>query len=270
MADGSTAIRNRGFLRASVTAEFPSGRPSRISVITVVRDGAETMERCVASVERQRYAGLEYVVVDGASTDGTLEVIRRHASSIDRFVSEPDAGVYDAMNKAVRIASGDFLLFLGADDELLADLGGTAPRLSDPQTVYYGDTFWTRLGERYDGPFDARKLARRNLCQQGVFYPRSVFQRFAFDLRYPLQADWELHMRLFSDPDFRFEYLDLLVARYEDASGLSSRVRDLALEADYPRLLLRHFPLAVALPLAAASLGGRVLRRVGWLGRWST
>jgi hypothetical protein len=174
------------------------------------------------------------------------------------------------MNKAVRIASGDFVLFLGADDEILVDLAGVAPCLVDPRTVYYGDTFWPLRGGRYDGPFDARKLARRNLCQQGVFYPRSVFQRFAFDLRYPLQADWELHMRLFSDPEFRFEHLDLVVARYDDAGGRSSRIRDLALEADYPCLLLRHFPPAVALPLAAASLGGRVLRSLGWRGRRPT
>jgi glycosyltransferase involved in cell wall biosynthesis len=250
-----------------VTADPPSGRPSRISVVTVVRDGAATMERCMASVERHRYPGLEYVVVDGASTDGTLALLRGRTTSVDRLVSEPDAGVYDAMNKAVRLASGDFVLFLGADDELLADLGPVATRLVDPRTVYYGDTLWPRRGGRYDGPFDARKLARRNLCQQGVFYPRSVFQHFAFDLRYPLQADWELHMRLFSDPDFRFEYLDLLVARYDDAGGRSSRIRDRAMEADYPRLLLRHFPPAVALPLAAASLGGRALRRLGWRGR---
>ena len=229
----------------------------------MVRNGAATILRCVRSVTRQAYPGLEYLVLDGASDDGTVEIVRRHLRPVDCLISEPDRGVYDAMNKATRTATGDFLLFLGADDELVADLAEVAPRLVDAHTVYYGDAFWPRLGRRYDGPFDAAKLARRNICQQAIFYPRSAFARHAFDLRYPLQADWELNMRLRSDPGFRLEYLPILVANYDDAGGMSSRLADPVMEARYPGLLFRHFPPRVALPLAAASVAGRALRLLG-------
>ena len=243
----------------------PSALP-RISVVTVVRNGAATIERCLRSVSRQAYPRLGHLIVDGASTDETVAIVRRHLPPVECLVSEPDAGIYDAMNKAVRLADGDFLLFLGADDELLADLGEIAPRLTSPSTVYYGDAEWPRRGRPYDGPFDAAKLARRNICQQAVLYPRRVFERYSFDLRYPLQADWELHMRLFADPAFRFQHLPVVVSRYDDAGGRSSRERDRALEADYPRLLWRHFPARVALPRAAVALAGRALRRLGLRG----
>jgi glycosyltransferase involved in cell wall biosynthesis len=218
---------------------------------------------CIESIARHGGVGTDYVVVDGASTDGTQEVIRGFGERVTRWVSEPDTGTYDAMNKGVRLATGDWVLFLGADDELVADLSEVAPQLVDPATIYYGDVLLKTRGERYDGPFDAAKLARRNICHQAILYPRSVFQKYAFDTRYRLQADWELNMRCFSDPAFRFQYLPVVVAHY-DNRGLSARHRDLALEADYPRLLWRHFPARVALPLMALALGGRALRAVGF------
>ena len=243
------------------------GEPAlpRISVVTAVRNGARTLTECLGSVARQDYPALEHLVIDGASSDGTVDILRRNAGGRMRWVSEPDRGTYDAMNKGVRLAAGDYLLFLGADDILLADLRAVGPRLLDPRTIYYGDAYWPRRHRLYDGPFGAAKLARRNICHQAMFYPRDVFARYAFDLRYPFQADWELNMRCFSDPAFRLAYLPFLVARYNDLDGSSTRNRDLALEGDYPRLLWRHFPTHVALPLSAIAIAGRVARALGVL-----
>lgn len=236
----------------------------RISVITVVRNGARTLRACIESVARQQYPDLEYLVVDGASTDGTQEIVRAfHPGPVTRWLSEADQGTYDAMNKGARLATGHFLLFLGADDQLLADLREVAPRLRDPRTIYYGDAFWPGRNRRYDGRFGAAKLAHRNICQQAMFYPRAVFAKHQFDGRYRYQADWELNMRCFSDPELRFEYLPLLISRYNDVDGASTRNRDRALEEDYLKLLWRHFPGRIALPISALVLGGRALRKAG-------
>jgi glycosyltransferase involved in cell wall biosynthesis len=237
----------------------------RISVITVVRNGARTLRDCIASLANQQYANLEYLVIDGESTDGTLDIVRAFPGTVTRCLSEPDGGTYDAMNKGARMATGDFVLFLGADDQLLADLRETAPLLRDLRTVYYGDAFWQAGNRRYDGQFGAAKLALRNICQQAMFYPRAVFEKYAFDTRYRFQADWEFNMRCFSDPELRFEYLPLLVSSYNDLDGSSTRYRDRNLEEDYLRLLWRHFPGHVALPLSIVALGGRVLRKIGLL-----
>jgi glycosyltransferase involved in cell wall biosynthesis len=232
-----------------------------VTIVTAVRNGAATIAECLGSVARQRYPDVEHVIVDGASTDGTLDALRAAARPGLRWISEPDTGTYDAMNKGIRLARGDYLLFLGADDTLLCDLGAIVPRLVDPHTIYYGDSYWLSRHRLYDGPFGALKLALHNICHQSIFYPRPVFEKYAFELRFRVLADWELNMRCWSDRDFRFEYFPVLVARFNDADGLSSRNRDLAMESDYLSLLKRHFPAHIWMPLWAAAGVVRTARR---------
>lgn len=92
-----------------------------ITVITVVFNGETTLERVIQSVLCQTYDNIEFVIVEGASTDGTLEIIKKHENEIDYWISEPDGGIYDAINKAIDLASGDYYVVVGCDDELFAD-----------------------------------------------------------------------------------------------------------------------------------------------------
>lgn len=92
-----------------------------VTVITVVFNGAETLERTILSVINQTYDNVEYIIIDGGSTDGTLDFIRKHEHAIDYWVSEPDGGIYDAWNKAAGLSLGDWCIFLGADDQLATD-----------------------------------------------------------------------------------------------------------------------------------------------------
>ena len=89
-----------------------------VSVITVVYNARDLIEGTIDSVLAQTYPHLEYVIVDGASTDGTLELIGRYADRIDRLVSEPDRGLYDAMNKGLERATGDFVWYINAGDRI--------------------------------------------------------------------------------------------------------------------------------------------------------
>ena len=246
---------------SSANAEKPL-----ISIITVVRNGAKTLDACIQSIIGQSYEGIEFIVIDGGSTDGTLDVLRHHHTRISFWVSESDKGIYDAMNKGVRHATGDRLLFLGCDDILSADLRMVAPLLTHANTIYYGDAYWLGRHQLYDGPFTTAKLARTNICHQAVFYPRAVFEKYAFNLRYSLQGDWELNMRCFSDPEFRFQYIPVQVSVYNDVQGSSSSRRDFELEEDYIALMWRHFPWHIAFWRTAITAGGRFLHRWGWKG----
>lgn len=237
-----------------------------ISIITVLRNGERTLEACIQSVMDQSYEGVEFIVIDGGSTDGTLDILRRYDNRIAFWVSESDRGIYDAMNKGTRHVNGERILFLGCDDTLSADLRTVAPLLTHANIIYYGDAYWPGRRRLYDGRFTAAKLARTNICHQAVFYPRAVFKKYAFNLRYSLQADWELNMRCFSDPAFRFQYIPVQVAIYNDLHGLSSVRRDLALEQDYIALMWRHFPWPIALWRTVIALGGRSLHQLGWKG----
>ena len=241
----------------------------RISIITVVINGVNTLESCIQSIVNQAYDNIEFIVMDGGSTDGTLDILKHYDSKIGFWSSESDKGIYDAMNKGARRATGDWVLFLGCDDTLSADLNNVAPLLRDTGVIYYGDAYWPGRKRFYDGSFSAAKLARTNICHQAIFYPRAVFDKYSFNLRYPFQADWELNMRCFSDPAFRFQYIPLQISIYNDRSGASSTRRDFALEEDYITLMWRHFPWHIALRRTAIAQGGRFLRHWGWKGRHS-
>ena len=88
----------------------------RISVITVCLNASKTIEQTILSIINQTYDNIEYIIIDGVSTDGTLDIIKKYESKISLCQSEPDNGIYDAMNKGLKLATGDFLIFMGADD----------------------------------------------------------------------------------------------------------------------------------------------------------
>jgi glycosyltransferase involved in cell wall biosynthesis len=233
-----------------------------LSVITVVRNAAGTLERTIRSVIEQPFDGFEYVIIDGASTDGSVDIIRRYEAKLGHWSSEPDSGLYDAMNKAVAAARGRWLLFVGADDVLKADLREIAPLLTDERTIYYGDVYMTGRQVRYDGPFSRYKIMLRNICQQAIFYPRSVFDAYRFDTRYKLWADHALNLACFGDPTFRFQYIDKLICLYNDASGASAQTMDERFQADRDSLIRKHLPPALYLAYLLRSRASRLKR---WL-----
>ena len=92
-----------------------------VSVITVVRNAADTIQRCINSVKEQTYPNVEHILIDGASNDGTVKIISSNEQFLDYFISEPDSGIYEAMNKGLRLAQGRHILMLNADDWLISD-----------------------------------------------------------------------------------------------------------------------------------------------------
>ena len=96
-------------------------KPGRVSIITSVYNAASTLEGCLLSVRNQSYHDVEHIVIDGGSTDGSVELIQRHSSQLAYWISEPDGGISDAWNKGLSAATGEWIAFLGADDVLLPD-----------------------------------------------------------------------------------------------------------------------------------------------------
>jgi glycosyltransferase involved in cell wall biosynthesis len=201
---------------------------------------AVTLES-VLSQPRELY---EIIVVDGGSGGETLSVIEEHSGDL-RFVSEPDRGVYDALNKGVAMSSGRHLLFLGAGDRLKEGvLERVAAILPKGQPSFaYGDAYLVRHGVRQGGTFGSKDFVSRNLCQQAIFYERTVFDLLGgFDLKYKVYADWAFNMKCFADRRVRKLYLGLYVADFE-GWGISDMQVDRAFERDLPRLVRRHVGL---------------------------
>ncbi len=208
----------------------------KFSVITVCKNARGTMERTLRSVAAQTYRDLEYLVVDGASTDGTQAIVEAHRAVVTRFVSEPDAGIYAAMNKGVRAATGDYLYFLNADD-YLADpdvLADVARFLTDHPAcdLVYGDlNVVRRNGElvlvKSPPPERALEyLITGCLPHQGSFARAETFRTVGlFDERYRYAADYDWFLRLMQRDDARVYYYPRLIGCFATGGASSTQVR---------------------------------------------
>ena len=218
--------------------------PPLISVITPTFNSEAKIAATVASVLSQRKGLYEFLVIDGGSTDDTLAYLRAQGPAL-RYVSEPDDGIYDAMNKGIRLTSGKFLYFLGAGDRLLPGVLETVAaeirklpyqgQTSRPMLLY-GNVDWSGYSRPYDGRFNRFKLLRRNICHQAIFYQRSVFERLGFyNTKYRSFADWEFNIRCFNTQGIHKRYIPLRIANYE-GSGKSATTPDPAFCAELSRL----------------------------------
>lgn len=176
-------------------------RPT-ISVITVVRNGASVLADCIDSVLAQKIDGLEYIVIDGASTDGTLNVIQRYEDAISVIISEPDHGLYDAMNKGLRLARGRYIHFLNADDRYYSPdtLRQLLPHLNE-NTICYGAMIYQETDGRQrhlGSPFSwERELTESHIPQPTLFVPNKLYREVGeFNLTYRIAADYDMVLRL--------------------------------------------------------------------------
>jgi glycosyltransferase involved in cell wall biosynthesis len=168
-----------------------------LSVITVVYNNVRDIERTMQSVINQTYEAIEYIVIDGASTDGTLEVIKRYESRIARLISEKDKGIYDAMNKGLKLATGDYVIFMNSGDEFYApDTVQKVFAAADDADIYYGETEMVNderqsLGRRRHAA--PKKFTWRSfkygmsVSHQAIYIKRSLTE--PYDLAYQLSAD---------------------------------------------------------------------------------
>jgi glycosyltransferase involved in cell wall biosynthesis len=249
---------------ANPKASNDQGDPC-ISVVTVVFNGFTTIENTIQSVLNQKYQNFEYIIIDGGSTDGTVDILKRYESRISIWVSEPDRGIYDAMNKALDLARGEYIIFLGCDDVLYgADvLMAAASKMINRNLVYYGNVIMKKNGIVYDGSFDELKITKKNICHQAIFYPRCLYSTNKYSLNYPLLSDYEYNLRLFK----RFVHLDLIISIFDD-SGISSQKCDLSFKKDFHALVIKHlgFNIYTTMMLRSAfRLIKRGLYRVGAL-----
>jgi hypothetical protein len=229
--------------------------PPLISVITPTFNNGAKITATIASVLSQGKGLYEFLVIDGGSTDDTLAHLRAQGCAL-RYLSEPDEGIYDAMNKGIRLSSGKFLYFLGAGDRLRPGvLEAVAAEIrilpcqgkTSRPTLLYGNVDWSSYSQPYDGHFNRFKLLRRNICHQAIFYQRSVFERLGFyNTKYRSLADWEFNIRCFDDRGVHKRYIPLRIADYE-GGGKSHATPDPVFYAELSRLRRQRYGVHIAL-----------------------
>lgn len=197
----------------------------KFSIITVTYNACNTLEETIISVINQKNVIYEYLIIDGGSTDNTLDIIKKYNNFITYWVSEPDKGIYDAMNKGLNHATGDFVIFLGADDHFISFdvLSKVESYMQSTDMVYYGDVYRNSRNDLYKGRFNKYKLSLENICHQSIFYPKSIYKKYAYNLTYKVFADYFYNLTIY--PKCRFIYIPILISYYS-YDGYSSKIKD--------------------------------------------
>jgi glycosyltransferase involved in cell wall biosynthesis len=203
----------------------------KISIITPTYNAADTLQACLESVAQQNYLHLEHWIIDGLSKDSTLEIVRDYAQrhSHIKYISEKDQGIYDAMNKGIDLATGEFLLFLGADDMLYdKETLLNAFKKHEPNTLFlYGKTFYPKQNKALGECVDIRYMINGNICHQSIFYHKSLFTLFGkYSCAYKIWSDYIFNLKCFDLlKENEIKFIPIAISRFNE-TGISQTSYD--------------------------------------------
>lgn len=195
-----------------------------ISIVTVSFNAVNEIENTILSVLSQSYRNIEYIVVDGGSTDGTIDLIKKYSDKIDVWISEQDNGVYDAMNKGIKIAHGEWVNFMNCGDffyneKVVERLFETPIACTD--VIVFGNTeFVTQKGNCIVRYGDMALHKYMPACHQSIFCRRIELEKRPFDITYRIAADLDFFCHL--EFEHRFKYVDIVVSVYNAIDGIST------------------------------------------------
>lgn len=198
-----------------------------LSIITINLNDKTGLEKTLRSISSQSFQAFEYLVIDGGSTDGSREIMENYAGRIDKGVCEEDRGIYHAMNKGIRLSSGDYLYFMNSGDVFAADntLEMMAPYLEKGTPIIYGDLYRGKSGipTRYPDELSFGFLLEHVISHQAMFLKRIVFEKTSgFDESYTIIADWVVFVRAVVSFGFEYRHVNEIICRFDD-QGISSQ-----------------------------------------------
>lgn len=198
--------------------------PIKISIITPVFNNEKDIGYHIDAVSKQTYQNIEHIIVDGNSTDNTLHIIKKKANEIAtiKFMSAPDNGVYDAMNKGINMATGEYLYFMGSDDVFYNEktLSEVVPKFENTDLIY-ANVLFKHKQIIYAGEFDKNRIIDQSICHQAAFFKHNLFEKVGrYNSNLKFAGDWDLFLRCFYHPQITIKYLDTVVCIYNE-QGIS-------------------------------------------------
>ena len=199
--------------------------PTTVTIVTVSYNAAELVDETIRSVLAQSYAPLEYIIIDGGSTDGTVSRIQAYNDRLTCFITEPDQGIYDAMNKAVRLAGGAYINFMNAGDRFHADdvVARVMASGHEGYDFIYGDHIYENATNSFHVKTRPLELMwqRISFSHQSLFARRSLLLERPFDLRWRIVSDYAFYFSCYAE-GCSFLCRDFPVAVFR-AGGISDR-----------------------------------------------
>lgn len=236
-----SAIRLDSIYKSGKAVQTNGATSVLITIITVVFNRVMSLEQTILSVINQSYDNIEYIIIDGGSTDGTLDVIRVYESAIDYWISERDGGIYDAMNKAITVANGDWIYFLGADDILLNSETINRVVSNWPSGINADLIFGTI--EYQDGFVFRSQLNVKINCfntvhHQSAFYRKKLFDNFRYNENFVAVGDYELNYVIYRNKLTYFS-IDEIIAKCGNG-GLSHSSSGIRNYLDMFKIRVKH------------------------------
>jgi glycosyltransferase involved in cell wall biosynthesis len=244
----------------------------KISIITVCLNAESTIEKTIKSVLEQDYPNVEYIVIDGASTDNTISLIKKHQSHISKVISEPDNGIYSAMNKGIDMATGDFIFFLNANDAFYNEkvISSIFSKFTEDKEseIIYGDIITvdkksnTKNINRFS-KVSKRFLIRNTICHQAIFAKTELFRKYGlFNTRYKIAADYDWILRMLITHRIKSRYIQEIIS-YFSLDGVSAKEHYKKMASlEHKEIATRFFgPMAVgfdSLIVFALRLGSKI------------
>ena len=250
-----------------------------MSIVTAVYNGAQHIEQTIQAIAEQTWSPIEHIVIDGGSTDGTLAILERYSDTISYWVSEPDKGIYDAMNKGVELVTDpeSYILFANSDDHLYsAEAVERAMSLSSGEDLVYGRMVLTDgdISGLAGRPVAFDDLANETLCHPATFVRRKIFDRVGkFDTSYRIAADYDHIVRCFAAP-VSTRFVDVIVSTMrmggtsDDHFMLSCRERKDVIRKRFPLVPRLKGVWQVNLYDIPRNTARRWIARAGLLGHW--
>lgn len=206
----------------------------KLSVVTVCYNSVDTIEETMLSVLNQTYPDIEYIIIDGGSTDGTVEIIKKYADRLAYWVSEPDKGIYDAMNKGISVATGDYINFMNSgdrffDNEVITDV--FSDKTINEYEIIYGDAVFQYPQKNiYRKPLDLSELVKHNcLFHQSMFIRTKRLKDMPYDISFKIAADYKFSYLQFKQ-GASFKYVPKPISYFEGTSGISSNAISLKMD----------------------------------------
>jgi glycosyltransferase involved in cell wall biosynthesis len=190
----------------------------KLSVITINYNNADGLQKTIDSVLAQSFTDLEYIIIDGGSTDRSVEVIKAHEQKIAYWISEKDTGVYNAMNKGIAVAKGEYLLMLNSGDYLINnDVLSQVLTKSVDADILYGDTLWDESGSTFETHFPEKLTFQyfhnNSLGHQTTFIRRSLHEVVGlYDESYRIVSDWKFFMQAICKHNVSCQHIPALIA----------------------------------------------------------
>lgn len=223
----------------------------KLSIITINYNNKEGLQKTINSVLNQTWKDFEYIVIDGGSTDGSEKIISHYKTLFSYCISEPDNGIYNAMNKGINVAKGDYLLFLNSGDELndLTTLQTLEKFLDHKADIYYGNANYIEnegeIKRTYPEKLSFSFFMEQNLSHQASFIKRTLFHTFLYNENYKIVSDWEFFIYQICKQNVVYKYLDLTICKYDTAGISSNRENNKLMASERAQTIEKYFPLFI-------------------------